>query len=289
MYRVWMAAAIGLLATACSSENEMTEMPAENQVIALDFVHPATTRVSDTGFDANDEIGVYMVATGTDLQIGGNELNNEKFVYGNSAWTSTRKTYWNEGNHDIYAYYPYAKSITDVDNYEFTVQKDQNTGGGYSKSDFLWASVTNQAASATAVTMQFSHCLSRVKVVLQKDAEYEGEIPSDCKVYIHNMVPTALIDLQAGTVEASPYAAVNTVQCKKISDTEYAACIVPQRVASRRPIVEVTTSGVSYLLEGVISLKQGYQSTITVTLSKNPQQVAIQIGGITDKWEESQE
>jgi hypothetical protein len=48
--------------------------------------------------------------------------------------------------------------------------------------------------------------------------------------------------------------------------------------------VEVVSGTVSYLLEGTISYKQGMQSTIVVTLSKNPEQTKIEIGGSLGGW-----
>lgn len=288
MHYMGMAAAITLLATGCSNDNEIVDP--KGQIVELELIYPST-RVTDTNFEAQDEIGVYMVAEGTDLQIGGNELNNELFSFNGSTWTSERDVYWNEGTHNIYAYYPYAKSVSDTDNYPFTIATDQaaeQADGmtGYEASDFLWASAEGVAASASPVQLQFSHCMSKVKVNLVKGEDYTGDIPSNCEVYIHNMVPTALVDLQTGSVEASPYAAVESVKCRKLSSTEFTACIVPQRIASRRPLVEVVTDNISYMLEGTISLKQGFQSTITVTLTQSPEQVAIEIGGGMEGWDE---
>ena len=79
---------------------------------------------------------------------------------------------------------------------------------------------------------------------------------------------------------------MESVKCRKLSSTEFTACIVPQRIASRRPLVEVVTDNISYMLEGTISLKQGFQSTITVTLTQSPEQVAIEIGGGMEGWDE---
>lgn len=287
-YCMWMAAAFLTVAASCS--NDKTPVVESDELeVKLNLVHPAS-RVTDTDFEAQDKIGVYMVAEGTDLQIGGNEVNNELFSYKGTDWTSERKVYWNEGLHDIYAYYPYVKSISDTDNYPFTISLDQSLEGTdgiseYEASDFLWASSKGVSATADAVPLQFRHCMSKLKVVLVKGSDYEGEIPSDCEVYIHNMKPSALIDLQEGSVEVSPYAAVETVKCRKLNNTEFTACLVPQRLASRRPFVEVVTSNVSYMLEGTISLKQGYQSTVTVTLSQSPEQVEITIGGGIENWE----
>lgn len=285
---MWMAVVFIVMATSCSKEKNLVTDSKEMEV-KLDLVHPGS-RVTDTNFEAQDQIGVYMVAEGTDLQVGGNEVNNELFSFNGTNWTSERKVYWNEGRHDIYAYYPYVKSISDTDNYPFIVSLDQssaNTDGisGYEASDFLWGTVSGVSATADAVSLQFSHCMSKVKVLLEKNSDYEGEIPSNCEVYIHNMVPSAWIDLQTGNVEVNPYAAVETVKCRKISDTEFIACLVPQRLSSKKPFIEVVTSNVSYILEGTISLKQGYQSTVTVALSQSPEQVEITIGGGVENWE----
>ena len=48
--------------------------------------------------------------------------------------------------------------------------------------------------------------------------------------------------------------------------------------------VEIIADGVSYLMEGKISLKPGYRHTITVTLDKNPEQTKIDIGGEIVNW-----
>lgn len=284
-YHIWMAAAIMSLTASCSSNEEINEP--NRQIIELRPIHPAESRVTDTGFESNDPIGVYMVPEGTPVEIGGNKLNNELFTFNGSAWASERTLYWDEGTYDIYAYYPYQKVIDDVNAYEFTIQTDQSdpSGKGYEASDFLWASAIGEKASGEAVSITFQHCMSKVNIKLEKSEDYEGEIPSDCEVFIHNMVPNALIDLNTGSVEASPYGSVKTIKCRSLNTTSFTACVVPQSITSRRPLVEVVTSGVSYMLEGKITLKQGYKSTITVTLSKNPEQVAIEIGGGIDNWE----
>ena len=291
MHYMGMAAAITLLATGCSNDNEIVDP--KGQIVELELIYPGT-RVTDTNFEAQDEIGVYMVAEGTELQIGGNELNNELFSFNGSTWTSERDVYWNEGTHNIYAYYPYAKSVSDTNNYPFTIATDQSAEQadgmtGYEASDFLWASAEGVAASANPVQLQFSHCMSKVKVNLVKSEDYTGDIPSNCEVLIHSMVPTALVDLQTGNVEASPYAGDESVTCRKLSNTEFMACVVPQRVEGRRSLIEVITPNVSYMLEtsgSGISFKQGFQTTITVTLTQSPEQVAIEIGGGMEGWDE---
>lgn len=228
--KIFLAAMTMVALTACNNDEEQVYTPAEGE-IQLQFIHPsAQTRATDTSFENTDEVGVYVAKADNALQLGGNEVNNEKFIFNGTSWTSARTVYWNEGNHDIYAYYPYSKSVNDVEDYEFSVQTDQSTAANYTKSDFLWASVKNQAASNDAVTMQFSHKLSCVNVELVKGESYSGDIPENTEVYIYNTVPSALISLSTGDAAKDSYASAATIRCFQTSATEYKAVVVPQKI-----------------------------------------------------------
>lgn len=283
-------AALVVALIACTKDNSPVVTEDEGNVIRFVSIHPAQTKVADTNFEVNDTIGVYITAADASLQLGGNEMNNEKFIYDGSAWNSIRKLYWNEGLHNVYAYYPYVKNVNDVENLTFKVSLDQNAPasagelGGYEASDFLWASAIDVEGSAEPVSLKFSHRMSKVLVKLTKSEDYEGDLPSDAEVYIYNTVPVASISLSTGDVSKNPYAGVEMVRARKLGNSEYTACLVPQNIESRRPLVEVVTSGVSYLMEGKISLKQGYMHTIVIELSKNPDQTKIEIGGTIGGW-----
>ncbi|MBQ7494896.1 MAG: fimbrillin family protein [Bacteroidaceae bacterium] len=286
---IW--AVMALSVCACSSENEESQPRIDEGEIQLEMVYPsASTRATDTRFEDKDRIGVFVTAEGETLQMGGNEVNNEQFTYNGTSWTSKRKVYWNSGKHDVYAYYPYGKSINDIENYSFSVQADQNAAAdadgltGYEKSDFLWAGAKSVAASNSAVKMQFAHKLSNVVVKLVKGENFTGDISTDTEVYVHSTVTKASIDLSTGDAAKDDYAGTSSIRCRQVSATEYMACVVPQNITSRRPLVEVVTGGVSYLMEGKISLKQGMRHTITVTLDKSPEQMKIEIGGEIVGW-----
>lgn len=282
--KLFMAAMTVLAITACSNDEEQMLTSNEGE-IQLDLIHPASqTRVTDTQFEDTDEVGVYVTAADSKLQIGGNEVNNEKFVYNGTSWTSPRKVYWNNGKHNVYAYYPYSEVVSDIEDYKFSVQTDQSTDEGYAKSDFLWANVSNQAATSSAVKMQFAHKLSCVNVVLEPGDSYEGEIPSSTEVYLYSTVPTALISLASGDAAKDSYSSVETIRCNQISPKQYKAIVVPQSLNSLRPIVEVIIDNVSYLMEGKISYKPGMRHTLTVTLESDPEKIKINIGGEIAGW-----
>ena len=127
--------------------------------------------------------------------------------------------------------------------------------------------------------------MSRAIVELVKGEKYEGEIPDNAEVTIHNVVPTASIDISTGSAGKDNYAAAESIKMQRIANGKYAAIIVPQRIDTRRPLVEVNIDNVSYLMEGSISFKQGFQHTITITLTANPQQAEIEIGGGINNWD----
>ena len=281
--KIILAAMTALAMTACSNDDEQVFTPAEGE-IQLMMVHPAQTRATDTSFENTDEIGVYVTAADSKLQLGGNEVNNERFVFNGTSWTSPRTVYWNTGNHNVYAYYPYSKNVNDVEDYSFSVQTDQSTAENYTKSDFMWASVNDVAASAEAVRMQFSHKLSCVNVELVKGESYEGEIPSNTEVYLYSTVPDALISLTTGDACKDSYGSSASIRCYQVSATKYKAIVVPQNLSSRRPLVEVVIGNVSYLMEGTISYKPGMRHTLTVTLEQDPEQIKINVGGEIEGW-----
>ena len=272
--------------TACSNDDEQasTFNPDKGE-ITLQLVHPGMqTRVTETAFEANDSIGVYVTSADAALQLGGNEVNNELFTYNGSSWSSKRKVYWNKGSHNVFAYYPYTKRVNDVKDYSFSVQADQSTQQGYAQSDFLWASAKDVVASASPVTMQFSHRLSNVVVRLEKGENFEGNLPTNAEVYIYNTVAKGVIDLSTGDVAKDNYAGTTSIRCLKRANDEFQAIVVPQNITSRRPLVEVVVDNVSYLMEGKISYKPGYRHTITVSLDKNPEKIKIDVGGEIAGW-----
>lgn len=286
MKKLWLMAAAALMMAGCSSdetEEQQTYVPKKGE-IQLQFVHPNQTRATETAFENTDSVGVYVTAADEALQIGGNEVNNELFTYNGTSWTSKRAVYWNNGTHNVYAYYPYTKTVNDVEDYPFEVKADQNADDGFTKSDFLWAGRTNVTASASPVSMIFAHKMSCVVVELQKGEFYTGDISNDTEVYIHSTVTKAVIDLSTGDAGKDDYAGTGSIKAKQMSATEYTAIVVPQNITTRRPLVEVITGGVSYMMEGKISLKPGMRHTITVTLDKNPEQTKIDIGGEIVNW-----
>ena len=253
-----------------------------------------TTRATATAFESGDAMGVYVSQydgeVAAPLQVSGNYANNVKSTFDGSKWVNSSAIYWADGKFDVFAYYPYDKPAS-VDEYKFTVALDQSTPetadalSGYEASDFLWAKATG-ISKMDAVPLTFKHRMSKVVINLVKGEDYEGDIPAEAVVRIHNTVPAAVIDLATGVVTKNGYESAKSITTKKVSDGVYTAIVVPQRLENKLPLIEVLSHGVSYLVESKFVFRSGTQHTINLTLNNNPDKVKIEIGGeLEGGWE----
>ncbi len=277
-----------LLLGACQKET-VTDLPDE----MLFNVQYPVTKATGAAFESDDAMGVYVCGydgeTSLPLQISGNYANNAKSVYNGTTWTTTPTIYWSEGKFDVIAYYPYDKPAS-VDNYEFSLALDQSVPeeegklSAYEQSDLLWAKAEG-VSQMESVPLTFSHKLSKVIINLVKGEDYEGDLPTDAIVRIHNTVPVAIMDLETGSVTKNSRETEKSITALQTSASSYSAIIVPQRLENKKPLVEVITKGVSYLLESRFVFKSGTCHTINIILSDNPDRVRIDIGGEIEGWD----
>lgn len=249
-----------------------------------------STKATATAFEAGDKIGLFATKyngeNAVPLEISGNYANNSAVTFNGTKWTAQPAVFWADGKFDIYAYYPFIpfSKLLSVDEQSFSVALDQSTAetadalSGYEASDLLWAKNTS-VTKMDVVPLIFRHTMSRLVVNLVKGEGYTGDIPADAIVRVHNTVPHSYVDLASGIVTKNPYESPKSITAMKVSNGVYAAIIVPQRITTRLPFVEILTSGVSYLIESTFIFKPATQHTINIILSNNPEQVKIIIGG----------
>ena len=78
---------------------------------------------------------------------------------------------------------------------------------------------------------------------------------------------------------------VATVKARKVNNATYEAIMIPQRIESRRPFIEIVVNNISYLLEDTFQFKAGMQHTLSLVINSNPDQVSVDIGGeIVGGW-----
>ncbi len=277
---------LALGASSCSDEHDLPTISDTDGKVAMEFsfCHPSASRVTDTSFEQGDEVGLFLAEAGMPLEVSGNTLNNERFTFSGSAWTAGRKLFWDKGIYNAFAYYPRLDEIPSVTDLPFSVATDQREAAGYEASDFLHASSLGIEASANPVDLMFRHIMSKLTIRLIKGEDYEGDIPDNATVYIHNTVTDATIDLTAGVATKNVRANGKTVTARKAGSTSYTAIIVPQRLANRVPLVEVVMNGVSFLYESKFLFKPGIHHIVNLVVDKNPEQVKIEVGGEITDW-----
>lgn len=277
---------------ACGDETETIKRQ-DVKSMPMTFVvnHPGQTRATATAFERDDMIGLYVADAKAPLEIGGNLVNNEALTFDGNKWTPNHTLYWDEGLFNAYAYYPYIKGISSITDQPFSVSTDQSTAktatalGGYEASDLLFATSKNIMASVSPIRLTFKHIISKLKIRLIKGEDFEGDMPTTATVYIHNTVPTATVDLQAGVATRYVKGTRQTITAHQDGDTSYSAIIVPQRIDNRQPLIEVVMKGVSYLFESKFQFKPGTEHLVNLIISDNPDKVKIDIGGEIQDWQ----
>lgn len=264
----------------------------------MQFPSGSATRATATDFEEGDAIGVYVTeysdGNALPVQISGNRANNVSLTFDGSTWTPSKKLYWpaSEGEKvDIVAYYPYMTPTT-VDEQPFSVALDQTTAGedgklgGYEASDFLWAKVSGAVQNGSKpVTMKFAHRCSKLTIKLIKGTDYEGDLPDNAQMYIHNTVTQGTIDFNSGFITKYLFGEPETIHARKVDDATYEAVIIPQQVTTRRPFVEMIVGKVSYLVEDTFNFKPGLHYTYSLTLNSSTTQIGVSIGAGTGTWD----
>lgn len=274
---------LAIILGGCSKIEDNSRDSSEMRFAPQHFITKATA----TSFEIGDAMGIYVTqyngAEPVLLQLWGNYASNSKVTFDGAKWAVMPTIYWADGKFDVYAYYPYMHPSS-VDEYPFSVALDQSTNksgqtlSGYEASDFLWA--TNKGVSKMAtVPLVFNHTMSKILINLVKGEDYSGDIPSNAVVKIHNTVPEAFIDFASGVVLKNPHEGPKSITAKKVSRAVFAAIIVPQRIVSKLPLIEIISGEVSYLIESAFIFKPGTQHSINIILSNNPDRVKIIIGG----------
>jgi hypothetical protein len=249
---------------------------------------PSSTRATDIAFENGDAFGIYAVeyngSSPAELLLSGNWANNAKASFDGSNWTVSPTIWWKDGTKfDILAYYPYNDEINSIDEYLFEVQTDQ-TGEGFTKSDLMCAKAQGVEREDGDIALNFKHKMSRLDINLIKGEDYEGDLPANAEIRIMNTVTTALVDIEKGVLEKNPTGITKTIIARKADLGKYSAIIVPQKLLTNVPLIEIVANNVSYVFNTRFSFDSGVRHTINITLTSDPNKALINIGGKIDDW-----
>ena len=288
---------MALAFTACQSNTVEPEAAVHDNVMRFNLVGPnVQTKVSAGAFEAADQIGLYVTdyvneTTPMPLQISGNRANNSLVTFDGSVWTPDQTIYWGSGKSDVYAYYPYFETVTDINNQYFELAPDQ-TGAGYEMSDFLWAKAEGVRQTDGTVNLEMKHLMSKLTVKIVAGEDYIGSLPEDATIHLHSTVTNVNIDLENGAVVKDPYSGAKSIKMRNLGvrtfDGEkavvYEAIVVPQMLERSVPLLEINSKSVSYLLEDPFNFRPGVAYTYTATLNASTTAIKVEIGCEIEDW-----
>ena len=288
---------MALAFTACQDNIVEPDVQVHDNVMRFNLVGPnAQTKVSAGAFEEADQIGLYVTdyvneTTPMPLQISGNRASNSLVTFDGSVWTPEQTIYWGNGKSDVYAYYPYFETVTDVNSQYFELATDQS-GQGYELSDFIWAKSEGVRQADGTVNLEMKHLMSKLTVKIVAGEDYIGSLPEDATVHLHSTVTNVNIDLEKGSVVKDPYSGAKSIKMKNLGVRTFAgekavvyeAIVVPQMLENSVPLLEINSKSVSYLLEDPFNFRPGVAYTYTATLNTSTTAIKVEIGCEIEDW-----
>lgn len=234
----------------------------------------AMTRVTDSSYEANDEVGLYVVnhdgLKAGSLTVSGNHVDNVRFTFSGNAWTPENEIFWidNTTKADFYAYHPYVQEISDINALTFTVARDQSELEEYKASDFMWGKASSVAPTASPVAITTNHVMSNLVIYIENGEGFTDEefAAAEISVKIDNIKYNSTIDLSTGNATAT--GATGEIIPYKESD-HYRALVVPQTVGAGTEFVIITVNGNEYAFKQAITLTGNTRHKMTITIEKD--------------------
>lgn len=247
IFAIAMAAVMSF--AACQKNEPTPSKPDSKLTLKVSASVYNFTKATDTAFEENDEIGLYMFK--------GEETyaENHKYTYVGGALTTAADIAWYEETEvvaNITAYYPYSENAY---NGEFFVNADQSSSELYKASDLLLASAQS-APTENAVVLPFKHALS--KVVVSFDNQLNEDIAD---VYFTDLLGKVTLNVEEASVEATGDAGV--IKAFKAGENTWQLIVAPQTASPKLAVT--TTSGKQYtfVLEEEVTFSAGKVSTAT--------------------------
>ena len=281
-----------MMIVSCSKtegvETPQPSTPEEPSKIPINVGMNVWTRVTDSSFEQNDKVGIYVVnfdgANAGTLVNSGNHVDNTGFTYSSTTrWTPDTEIYWkdNTTKADFYCYYPYG-TPTNVSAYAVSTNTDQSTESGYKGSEFLWGKREGVLPTTETVAITVNHIMSNLLIYVKPGNGFTDEMfaSSTVSVKICNVKTDATVNLATGVVTA-------TGSTKSVTPHDetgyYRALIVPQTAVANTALVIVTIDDVQYTYTPTenIELKSNMQHTLTIMVNKTGSGLGIGVGSWT--------
>jgi hypothetical protein len=283
----FMSLLIGSMALSSCGKNEVVENENEvpegiDNIVSFQAQLNAPSRATDTKFDANDQIGVFAVASSGSNDKGiiadrGNYADNVKYTYDGTKFTSANGIEIEEDGQEYFyhAVYPYTSAASSA--FNFRVQDDQR-GDNYTLSDLCTAHTG--ATSSTLVQLNFSHRLSKVIVNLTGNNWPSG----DRLLTIKNAKVSATANLNNLTFTSTSVS--GDVICTDNGTNSFKVILPPQTILKDDlfATLQIGNTEYSVSLSNNLELRSGVQAEIA--LSYNDDKAIVEFVGDINPWDE---
>lgn len=251
--------ALGLILSGCNKDEDLNNA-GTNGVSFTSYM--IGSRATDTAWEPNDEIGVYMQNAGSE------EYANVNVKYANSEadcnqFTSTSPITYPEGGTGtvkFMAVYPYNENITDGGSYTFTL-----ADGDLSENDIMYASAPSIDSGVTNVSLTFQHKLSKIILQLRDD---QNKAVTGATVRIDNQCVNGVLNVADGVVSVAADATYTSeLTFAEGENGQYEVIVIPDDGREGRSIVITTTEGNTYRCPiGSIAFGNSQKYTFPVSL-----------------------
>lgn len=249
--------ALGLILSGCNKDEDLNNA-GTNGVSFTSYM--IGSRATDTAWEPNDEIGVYMQNAGSEgyanvnVKYANSETDNDKF-------TSESPIIYSGGTGTVnfMAVYPYNENITDG-SYTFTL-----ADGDLSKNDIMYASAPSIASGVTNVDLTFQHKLSKIILQLRDD---QNNAVTGATVRIDNQCVNGVLNVADGVVSVAADAAYTSeLTFAEGENGQYEVIVIPDEGREGRSIVITTKEEKTYRCPvGNIAFGNSQKYTFPVSL-----------------------
>jgi len=179
-----------------------------------------------------------------------------------------------DGTHvDVVAYCPAAVGTT------FSVQSDQTTPESYLASDLLYASVSNQAKSTTAVPLQFEHKMAKVVVSVTAGAG----VSTIEEVTLHQVLPSVPFNFTTGDIGTALGSPTSIAVVKaNTTTTAIGTAVFPGQVIDGDLLTVKTNLGTATYSVNSKVFSSGKVYNLSVSVNRAAVGAITQITGWTD-------
>lgn len=285
---LYMGALSTLALVSCTNNDDNSEWYGSEGIV---FTTAIQSRVSGNTWNANDEVGIYMMNAGSGIEAA--TAQNKKYIaQTNGTLTAApgNGIYLPEsGNVDFIAYYPYTTSVSG--NKLAVNVSDQSNPAAI---DLIYSNGTKEVAATTATTISlgFTHQLTKVTLNVTKDGTIETL--NGLGVNIKGISTEGEFNLADGTLTAT--AGTNNKDVAMYIDAQgttatATAIILPTAASTDQTSLNLTFNlngqSFTHTISDASIFEKGTNVSFNANLSINNGKPVVTVGNATiSKWAE---